>query len=267
MLYLWCWQMRQAAMASHCWWKESLFQEKQIGGMLLQNHIKCGAYLEYFVSLLPLSDVSPVLIDLHNIRLPQGQYKPWVRDWFCSTTYYSVKVMSDLHSQTIAPTASLVVRRIDHRHACWHGATMWWMVLGSSWNKVSSYLWASVFLHAQQCWNVPVTGQANPELDCLVYQGLLEVYHLRQASTGVAGFGTSKRHCSLTCFVESCATEATFLLCLLKASLPLLPPKSHCKSILRQPQIWYIFSFFVVGRGVSKHLFSNNIYNSYICLI
>ena len=33
------------------------------------------ACLKYFVWLLPLSDVSPVLIDLHNIRQPQGQYK------------------------------------------------------------------------------------------------------------------------------------------------------------------------------------------------
>ena len=47
-----------------------------MGGMLLQNHIKCGACLKYFVLLLPLSDVSPVLIDLHNIMQPQGQYKP-----------------------------------------------------------------------------------------------------------------------------------------------------------------------------------------------
>ena len=55
-----------------------------MGGMLLQNHIKCGACLKYFVSLLPLSDVSPVLIDLHSIRQPQGQYKPWVSDLTCS---------------------------------------------------------------------------------------------------------------------------------------------------------------------------------------
>ena len=75
-------------------------------------------------------------------------------------------LMSDLHSQTLAPTPSLVVRSIDRRHVCWHGAMMWWMVLASSWNKVLSYLWASLFLHAQQCWNVPVTSQANPELDC-----------------------------------------------------------------------------------------------------
>ena len=114
---------------------------------------------------------------------------------------------------------------------------MWWMVLASSWNKVSSYLWASVFLHAEQCWSVPVTSQANPEFDCWVYQGLLETYHLRQTATGVAGVGTSKRRCSLTCFVESCATEATFLLCLLKASLP--PPKYHCRSMVQQPRIWY----------------------------
>ena len=47
-----------------------------MGDMLLHNHIKRGAWLEYFVSLLPLSDVSPVLIGLHNIRQPQDQYKP-----------------------------------------------------------------------------------------------------------------------------------------------------------------------------------------------
>ena len=147
--------------------------------------------------------------------------------------------MSDLHSQTLAPTASLVVRSIDCRHACWHRAAMLWMVLASSWNKVSSYLWASVFLLAQQCWNVPVTGQANPELDCCVYQGLLQAYHLRQAATRVEGVGTSKRRCSLTCFVESCTTEATFLPCLLKTSLP--PPKYDCKSIVQQSRIWYFF--------------------------
>ena len=105
--------------------------------------------------------------------------------------------MSDLHSQTLAPTALLVVMSIDCRHACWHRAMMWWMVLASSLNKVSSYLWASVFLHAQQCWNVPVTGQANRELDCWVYQGLLEAYDLWQAATGVAGVGTSEKRCSL----------------------------------------------------------------------
>ena len=128
--------------------------------------------------------------------------------------------MSALHSQTLACTALFVVRSIDHCYACWHGATMWWMVLASSWNKVLIYLWASVSLHAQQCWNMPVSSEANPELDCWVYQGLLEAYHLRQAATGVTGVGTSKRHCSLTYFVESCATEATFLLSLLKASSP-----------------------------------------------
>ena len=152
--------------------------------------------------------------------------------------------MSALHSQTLACTALFVVRSIDHCYACWHGATMWWMVLASSWNKVLIYLWASVSLHAQQCWNMPVSSEANPELDCWVYQGLLEAYHLRQAATGVTGVGTSKRHCSLTYFVESCATEATFLLSLLKASSP--PPKYHCKSILWQPWIWY---FFFEGRG------------------
>ena len=147
--------------------------------------------------------------------------------------------MSDLHSQTLALNASLVVRRIDDRHACWQRATMWWMVLTSSWNKVSSYLWASLFLHVQQCWNVPVTGQANPELDCWVYQSLLEAYHLQSGTTGVTGVGTSNRRCSLTCFVESCATEATFLLCLLKASLP--PCRYHCKLIVWQPRNWYFF--------------------------
>ena len=84
-LYLWCRQMSQVAIASHCRWKESFFQEEQMGGMLLRKHIKCGACLEYFVWLLPLSDVFPVLIDLHNTRQPQDQYKPWVSDLTCRT--------------------------------------------------------------------------------------------------------------------------------------------------------------------------------------
>ena len=46
-----------------------------MGGMILQNHIKCGACLKYFVLLLPLSDVSPVLMDLHSIGQPQDQCK------------------------------------------------------------------------------------------------------------------------------------------------------------------------------------------------
>ena len=45
---------------------------------------------------------------------------------------------------------------------------MWWMAFASSGNKVSSYLWASVFLQTQQCWKVPATSQANPEWDCWV---------------------------------------------------------------------------------------------------
>ena len=85
-LYLWCRQMSQAAIASHCRQKESLFHEDQMGGMLLQNHIKCGACLEYFVWLLPLSDVSPALINLHNTRQTQDQYKLWVSDLTCSRT-------------------------------------------------------------------------------------------------------------------------------------------------------------------------------------
>ena len=60
------------------------------------------------------------------------------------------------------------------------------------------------------------TNENNPELDCCAYQGLLGAYHLRGAATGVTGVGTSKGRYSLTCFVESCATESTFLLCLLK---------------------------------------------------
>ena len=43
-----------------------------MGGMLLQNHIKCRACLKYFVSLLPLSDVSLILIDLHNVSNPRA---------------------------------------------------------------------------------------------------------------------------------------------------------------------------------------------------
>ena len=85
-LYLWCWQMSQAAIASHYRRKESLFQEGQMEGMLLWNHIKCGTCLEYFFWLLPLSDVSPALVDLHNTRQPRDQHKPWVSDMTCSRT-------------------------------------------------------------------------------------------------------------------------------------------------------------------------------------
>ena len=66
--------------------------------------------------------------------------------------------------------------------------------------------------------------------------GLLDLPRLAGGiPPGVTGVGTPKRRCTLTCFVESCATDATFLLCLLIASL--FPPKYHCKSIVQQPQI------------------------------
>ena len=86
MLYLWCWQISQAAIASHCWWKESLLQEEQMGGICLQNHSKCDTCLKYFVLLFFLSNVSPALIDLHSTRQSQGQYKPWVSDLTYSRT-------------------------------------------------------------------------------------------------------------------------------------------------------------------------------------
>ena len=112
---------------------------------------------------------------------------------------------------------------------------MWWMVLASSWNSV-----------AQQCWRVPVTSQANPRV------GLLGLPRFAGGipPAAVAGVVTFKRRFSLTCFVESCATEPTFLLCLLKASLP--PPKYHCKSIVRQPRIWYFFS---LGGGCKTYIY------------
>ena len=47
-------------------------------------------------------------------------------------------------------------------------ATMWWMAFGSSGNKVSSYVYASVFLQTQQRRKVPATSQANPEWGCWV---------------------------------------------------------------------------------------------------
>ena len=102
-------------------------------------------------------------------------------------------------------------------------------------------------------------------LDCWVYQGLLEAYHLRPGATVVAGVGTSKRCCSLTCFVESSGTEVTFLLCLPKPSLP--PPKYHCKSIVRQPRILYTFFFFLCKTYIYmliNHVFTNKKEKTYI---
>ena len=120
--------------------------------------------------------------------------------------------------------------------------------------KFSSYLWASVFLHGQQCWNVPRTGQANPELDYWVYQDLLEAYHLRWATTRVTDVGTSKGSCSLTCFAESCTTEATFLLCLLKK--PVYPhPSTTASQYYDNPGD----DFFSRGDPEAP-LFSNKIY-------
>ena len=120
-------------------------------------------------------------------------------------------------------------------------ATMWWMAFASSGNKISSYLWASVFLQTQQCWKVPATSQANPEWFCWV--------GLRRLIGGIPAPACCHwcHRCwnlqralqaDLLCRVKGgrhgCATEATFSLCLLKKdSLP--PPKYHCKSILRQP--------------------------------
>ena len=107
-------------------------------------------------------------------------------------------------------------------------------------------------------------GKPMQEFYCWVYRGLLEAYHLRQAATGVAGVVTSKRGCNLTCFVETCAAEATFLLYLLKASLP--PPKYHCKSIVWQPRIWYFF--FLFWGGPEAPLYSRIIFTIlYICTI
>ena len=63
--------------------------------MLLQNHIKCGVCLKYFVSLLPLSNASPVLIDLHNTRQHQGQYKPSVIDLTCCNRTESICEMAE----------------------------------------------------------------------------------------------------------------------------------------------------------------------------
>ena len=121
--------------------------------------------------------------------------------------------------------------------------------------KFSSYLWASVFLHGQQCWNVPRTGQANPELDYWVYQDLLEAYHLRWATTRVTDVGTSKESCSLTCFAESCTTEATFLLCLLKK--PVYPhPSTTASQYYDNPGDNILFS----RGGPEAPLFSNKIY-------
>ena len=129
-----------------------------------------------------------------------------------------------------------------------------WIVFASSWNKVSIYLWASICLLSQQCWKVPVTSEADAELECWVYQCLLEAYQLQpaivmpvaqvlKAEKGAAAWPTLSSQ-----LMEACAAEATFLLCLLKKPV-YSHPKYYCKSILRQPWSWYI-SF---SLGVPKH--------------
>ena len=63
-------------------------------------------------------------------------------------------------------------------------------------------MYVYICMHAQQCWKVGVINKISPELDCCVYQGLLEAYHLWGAATRVTGFENSKGRCSLTCFVD-----------------------------------------------------------------
>ena len=60
--------------------------------MLLQNHIKCGACLEYFVLVLCLSYVSPVLIDLHNIRQCPPTLQVQANN-FCCLSFFTSPVL------------------------------------------------------------------------------------------------------------------------------------------------------------------------------
>ena len=50
-----------------------------------------------------------------------------------------MKKMPDMHSQTLASTALLLVRSIDCHHAWRCRAMLWWIVFVSSGSKVSSY--------------------------------------------------------------------------------------------------------------------------------
>ena len=157
--------------------------------------------------------------------------------------------MSDLHSQTLAPTALLVASSKDRRHACWHGATMWWMVLASSWNKVSSYLWASVFFHAQQCWSVPVTSQANPRV------GLLGLPRLAGGIPTAAGRHWGCRCCNLQKALQPdlfcrvmCSRGYIFTLFTKNQfTLTLVPLQVNSVATLD-------LILFLGGRGVPKHL-------------
>ena len=86
--------------------------------------------------------------------------------------------MSDLHSQTLAPTASLVVTvatHVDTEQRC--GG---WSLHVLETNSV-----------ALQCWRVPVTGQANPRV------GLLGLPRLAGGIPPAAGHHWGRRCCNL----------------------------------------------------------------------
>ena len=86
--------------------------------------------------------------------------------------------MSDLHSQTLAPTASLVVTvatHVDTEQRC--GG---WSLQALQTNSV-----------AQHCWRVPVTGQANPRV------GLLGLPKLAGGIPPAAGHHWGRRCCNL----------------------------------------------------------------------
>ena len=86
--------------------------------------------------------------------------------------------MSDLHSQTLAPTASLVVTvatHVDTEQRC--GG---WSLHVLETNSV-----------ALQCWRVPVTGQANPRV------GLLGLPRLAGGIPPAAGRHWGRRCCNL----------------------------------------------------------------------
>ena len=124
-----------------------------------------------------------------------------------------------------------------------------WMVFASSWNKVSCYLWASVCLLAQQCWKVPVTSEADAELECWVYQCLLEpATAMPVAQVLESGKGAANWLALSSQTIEVMRSRGyIFILFTKKTSLP--PPKYHCKSILWPPWRWYIFFLFFWGGG------------------
>ena len=151
--------------------------------------------------------------------------------------------MTELHSQTLAPNALLVVKRIDHPHACWHGAAMWWMGFASSWNKVFKLPVGFRFLRR------PTVLERVSDRSSQSRVGLLGLPRLAGGIPPVMGCHWCCRCWNLQRVLQPdllCRDMHNrgyiFTLFTKKASLP--PPKYHCKMILGQTQCWHFFFFF-----------------------